>query len=144
MNSICGANCAECSFSGSCRGCEKTGGCPFGGRCIAASYILVGGKDAYLSFKKQLKEEIDRLLRSLGLPESKALHELPGDFVNLAYALPNGTGVQFLDGKNIYLGTQIEYIDGRCIGVVADTTFILICSYGENGCDPELILYKKR
>ena len=33
---------------------------------------------------------------------------------------------------------------GRCFGVLANADFILVCTYGENGADPELLLYKKR
>ena len=45
----------------------------------------------------------------------------------------------------IYLGTQIEIADvGICYGVVADTTFILICSYGSDGSNPEIVLFKRR
>ena len=32
----------------------------------------------------------------------------------------------------------------RCFGVVADETFILVCEYGCNGADPEIVLYKRR
>ena len=43
------------------------------------------------------------------------------------------------------LGAQVELADsGLCCGVVADTTFILLCRYGCGGADPELVLYKKR
>ncbi len=50
-----------------------------------------------------------------------------------------------LNDNNIYLGAQIEFADlGICYGVVADTGFILLCSYSVNGSEPELIVYKKR
>lgn len=32
----------------------------------------------------------------------------------------------------------------RCYGVVADERFILVCEYGCNGADPEIIVYKRR
>ena len=80
MKTICGADCGKCSFSGSCGGCEATGG-----------------------------------------------------------------AVKFLDDKKIYLGTQIAFADrGVCYGVVADTTFILICRYSLDGSAPELVAYRKR
>ena len=45
-----------------------------------------------------------------------------------------------------YLGNQLEceYGGDRCFGVVADMDFILICTYEEDGKNPELVLYKKR
>ena len=73
------------------------------------------------------------------------MYELPGRFVDLAYPLPSGKTVQLLDGTRVYLGCQIEFADlGICYGVVADTGFILICSYSVNGSEPELIVYQKR
>lgn len=145
MESICGANCCECTFKEGCKGCTETCGKPFGGRCVAAEYIRVGGKEAYAAFKEKLKEEVNALLASLDIPPTNALYELPGHFVNLAYPLPSGENVQFLDDKKIYLGAQIEVAGlGVCCGVVADTDFILVCSYSVNGSEPELIAYRKR
>lgn len=144
-NSICGANCEECSFSENCAGCESTCGMPFGGTCVAAEYIKIGGREEYAEFKKTLLDEINFLLRSNSIPEADGLYELQGSFINLAYPIPSGENVKFLDDKKIYLGAQID-IDGSglCFGVAADTTFILICRYGLDGSDPELIAYQKR
>ena len=61
------------------------------------------------------------------------------------FAMPSGEKVKLLNDKNIYLGAQIEFADlGICYGVVADTGFILICSYSVNGSEPELTVYQKR
>ena len=145
MQSICGANCGECLWKETCRGCAETCGKPFGGRCVAAEYIRVGGKEAYLAFKQKLKDEINEQLAALGLPEARSLNELPGDYVNLGYRLPSGETVSFLDRTSVYLGTQIEIPDCEsCVGVIADASFLLICRYGGNGSNPELVLYKKR
>ncbi|MBR2807067.1 MAG: DUF3795 domain-containing protein [Oscillospiraceae bacterium] len=145
MSTICGANCEGCQFKNKCRGCEQTCGKPFGGTCVAAEYIKFGGREKYDEFKKILLEEINALLNTMECPAAETLYELPGFFVNLTYTLPNGKPVQFLEDNNIYLGAQIELAESEiCLGVVADTTFILLCSYGENGSGPELILYKKR
>ena len=38
------------------------------------------------------------------------------------------------DGKKY----QVDY------GVVANEDFILVCEYGCNGCDPEIVLFKRR
>lgn len=144
MSSFCNADCGVCSFKDGCRGCVCTKGSPFGGTCPAAEYIKVGGLDGYRTFKESLRSEINRLLTACDIPETPALYELPGSFVNLRYPLPNGETVGFLDDRNIYLGCQIECGEGFCFGVVADTGFILCCRYGLNGSDPELIFYRKR
>ena len=65
--------------------------------------------------------------------------------VNLAYPLPGGQAAQFLQDNRVYWGNQIEVPGSeRCYGVVADETFLLVCRYGCEGRDPELVLYKKR
>ena len=45
-----------------------------------------------------------------------------------------------------YLGTQLECEFGgnRCFGIAANMDFILVCTYEENGENPELVVYKKR
>ncbi len=101
------------------------------------------------AFKKQLIREINDL-HVEGLPEVKTLNALVGSYVNLAYPLPSGMSVKFLDDKTTYLGNQLEPEFGqdpdneRCFGVLANMDFILICTYGRDGADPELVLYKKR
>ena len=73
------------------------------------------------------------------------LNLLNGSYVNLEYPLPNGMTVRLLDDRNIYWGNQIE-IPGseRCWGVVAGESFLLVCTYGCGGSDPQLIQYRKR
>ena len=145
MKTICGADCGKCPFREGCRGCAETCGRPFGGTCVAAEYIRAGGMERYREFKRILLDEVNALLKSNELPPADGLNELAGSYVNLAYPLPSGDAVRFLDDKKIYLGTQIELADQEiCCGVVADTTFILICRYGENGSEPELIAFKRR
>ena len=145
MTTYCGADCTVCSFRKTCRGCRATCGSPFGGRCVAAEYIKTGGIEAYRSFKERLTEEINVLLGMLSLPAPQGLTELAGAAVNLAYPLPGGERVKLLDDKDIYLGTQIACADtGEMIGVIADTTFILISRFGADGSDPEILLLRKR
>ena len=144
MDTICGADCSKCGFNGKCGGCAATGGRPFGGRCIAAEYIKVGGKSAFLEFKKQLIAEFNALGIE-GMPPITELYCLCGRLVNLKYPLPDGGTLQFLDDRNIYLGTQADHIGtDRCFGLVADMGFLLVCEYGENGSLPEIIMYKRR
>ena len=97
------------------------------------------------AFKKQLIEEINGL-HIEGMPKVEKLNALVGQYVNLAYRLPGGANVQFLDNGTTYLGTQLEPEFGgdRCFGVVANMDFILICTYEAEGANPELVLYKKR
>ena len=145
MGTICGADCAGCGFKDSCRGCEATCGKPFGGSCIAAQYIKAGGREAYEEFKQKLLGEVNALLEANDIPPAEKLCELPGSFVDLAYPMPSGRAVKFLDPCKVYLGTQIEFADiGVCYGVVADTSFILVCSYSVDGSQAELVAYKRR
>lgn len=144
MSTICGANCDGCTYSENCKGCEQTCGQPFGGTCVAAEYIKVGGREAYTQFKQNLLNEINSLLEANDIPKAEALYELPGAFVNLAYPIPNGDAVKFLDDKKIYLGTQIEFADlGVCYGVVADTGFNLYAATALTARSPSLSYIKR-
>jgi len=53
---------------------------------------------------------------------------------------------KFLDNGTTYLGNQLEsdIVPGLCFGVLANMDFILICTYGGGGANPQLLLYKKR
>ncbi len=109
-------------------------------------YIGLGGKEKFAAFKKQIISELNALLHIEGLPEMQNLNVLPGSFVNFAYRLPNGETVKFLDDKATYLGSQLECPFGtdRCFGIVANMEFLLVCTYAENGENPELVIYKRR
>ncbi len=145
--SICGANCAECPFNESCRGCAETDGCPYGKQCFIAKYILTGGIEAWKEFKNGLVDEINALNID-GMEKVTELYPLVGNFVNLEYLLPSGGTVKFLKDEEMYLGAQVKNLfddSGKtCFGVIAREGFILICTYGENGSDPELVVYKRR
>lgn len=150
MKSYCGADCENCGYmkNGACAGCRECGACPFGKKCFVAEYIKAGGREKYDEFKKILIREINGM-NVPGMREATELFELNGAYVNLAYPMPNGKTVRFLDDGEIYLGCQLEseFNDGsfqRCYGVVANADFILVAEYGENGSDPELVAYKKR
>ena len=120
-----------------CGGCEQCQGHPFGGSCVAER------NSNFSELKQQLIEEINAL--GIGGLIVDDLNLLTGAYVNLEYPLSNGTTVKFLNDKDIYLGNQIERQDSeRCYGVVANEDFILICEYGYNGSDPEIVLYKRR
>ena len=134
----CGIDCCkECSRLAECGGCEKCGGHPFGGSCVAER-----NKD-FSQLKQQLIDEINALGICGLIVEN--LNLLIGAFVNLEYPLSNGTTVKFLNDKDIYLGNQIEIPNSeRCYGVVANEDFILVCEYACNGANPKLVLYKRR
>ena len=80
------------------------------------------------------------------MPNVEKLIALVGGDINLEYRLPNGKTVKFLDDQTTYLGNQLEceYGGGRCFGLAANMDFLLVCTYEENGRNPELVVYKKR
>ena len=108
-------------------------------------YDELSDNGQFEAFKNQLIEEINAL-HIEGMPEVTKLNALVGRYVNLKYRLPNGLCVKFLDDQTTYLGNQLEseIVDGLCFGVLANMEFILVSTYGADGADPELIIYKKR
>ena len=105
----------------------------------------LAGAEAFEAFKKQLIDEINAL-HIAGMPKLETLNALVGGYINLEYRLPNGSKVKFLDDGATYLGNQLESTveSGRCFGIAANADFLLVCTYGENGENPELVVYKKR
>ena len=108
-------------------------------------YTDLAGKEKFDEFKKKIMDELNALGIE-GMPKVESLNALVGRFVNLEYRLPNGKMVKFLDDETTYFGNQLECEFGgeRCFGVVANMDFLLVCTYKENGADPELVVYKKR
>lgn len=105
----------------------------------------LGDDGAFEAFKQQLIAEINALHID-GMPQLTKLNALVGSYVNLEYRLPNGNKVKFLNDQTTYLGNQLECETDRtkCFGVLANVDFIMVCTYEENGENPELLLYKKR
>ena len=108
-------------------------------------YKNLAGSEKFAEFKQQLMDEINAL-HIEGMPKVEKLNALVGGYVNLEYRLPNGKLVKFLDDGATYLGNQLECEFGgnRCFGIAANMDFILVCTYEENGENPELVIYKKR
>ncbi len=108
-------------------------------------YEQLSDDGQFEAFKRQLIDEINAL-HIEGMPKVEKLNALAGQHVNLAYRLPSGESVKFLNDRTTYLGNQLEpELDGeRCFGVLANMDFILICTYEAEGANPELVLYKKR
>lgn len=140
--SICGADCEKCSFRSECRGCAETDGCPFGEKCLVAECVT-GGDGELCYLKNRLMDEFN----SLGIKDMDKvteLYALRGSYINLEYKLPGGQVTKLLNDNRIYLGNQLEKKDGdRCCGIAADRDFIMVCEYGMNGSDAELVLFKK-
>lgn len=108
-------------------------------------YTDLGGDKKFDEFKDKLIDEFNAL-QIEGMPKVKSLNALVGNFVNLEYTLPNGKKVKLLNDNATYLGNQLqcEFGGDRCFGIIANMDFLLVCTYEENGKNPELILYKKR
>ena len=108
-------------------------------------YSELGGEEKFEEFKKQLIDEFNAL-KIEGLPKVESLNVLSGSFINLEYTLQNGENVKFLDDSFTYLGNQLacEFGGDRCFGIAANMQFLLVCTYEENGENPELVVYKKR
>ena len=108
-------------------------------------YAELGGAEGFERFKRQLAEEFNAL-HIEGMPQVESLNVLSGFFINTEYTLPNGRKVKFLDDNATYLGNQLPCVFGgdRCFGIAANMQFLLVCTYGPGGTDPELVLYKQR
>lgn len=144
MKTMCGADCSKCGMGPSCGGCVETGGHPLGGECITAACLKRGGQECFQAFKAQAMAEFN----SLGIPDLPQITELCplcGAYVNLEYTLPNGQRVKLLEDGKIYLGYQVEKAaSGRYYGLVTDRRYLLVCEYGPNGTDPEIVVYQRR
>ena len=121
MLSFCGTECCKnCPRLAACGGCREVNGHPFGGVCVAAEWVKAGGLENLEYQKQQLIMEFNSL-RIDGL-HVEDLNFLSGCYVNLEYQLPND----------------------RCYGIIGDENYLLVCEYGCNGSDPEIVLYRKR
>lgn len=144
MKTLCGIDCSGCSIKYNCKGCLATSGRPFNNECVAAECYKAGGEECFLTYKNKLIDEFNALGIE-GMSTITTLFQLNGAFVNLEYPLPNGKKIKLLEDSKIYLGCQVEKAGSdRCFGLVADSEHLLVCEYGVNGDNPEIIVYKKR
>ena len=151
MKSVCGIDCRKCGLKETCKGCAETGGQPFGGKCVIAECVYKNKcknrgvcQKNFCQLKADLLEEFNAL-KIKDMPKITDLNALKGSFINLEYPLPSGETVKFWDDSRIYLGNQTEKENSeRCYGIVADEEHLLVCEYGENGSDAEIVIYKKR
>lgn len=108
-------------------------------------YRELGGDEGFERFKQQLVDEFNALNVD-GMPKVEGLNVLSGSYINLEYTLPSGEKVKFLDDNATYLGNELHNLYGgsRCFGIAASMQFLLVCTYGPFGEDPELVIYKRR
>ena len=151
MKTLCGLDCSECGLKKECKGCAETNGHPFGGSCMIALCCRDKGCDnCGKSFEApcKLKTELIAEFNALGIEDMEevtALNALRGAYINLPYALPGGQKIKFWDDDRIYLGNQIgKKNSSRCYGLAADENYLLVCEYGENGSDAEIVVFRKR
>ncbi len=151
MKTLCGLDCSECGLKNECRGCTETNGHPFGGSCmIAVCCADQGCENCGGSFEApcKLKKQLIAEFNALGIEDMEKvtdLNALHGAYINLQYTLPGGQKIKFWDDDRIYLGNQIcKKNSNRCYGLTADENYLLVCEYGDNGSDAEIIVYKKR
>lgn len=95
----------------------------------------------------KLKERLIAEFNALNIEdmaEVTGLNALLGSYVNLQYTLPGGQRIKFWDDDRIYLGNQLHKKNSdRCYGITADEHYLLVCEYGDQGSDAEIIVYKK-
>ena len=148
---ICGLDCTTCDFFGQCAGCAESGGKPFGGTCIVAA-CCSARQDAscgdfahgVCALKRQLIAEFNAL-GILDMDEVTDLYALVGSYINAQYTLPGGEKIRFWDDRRIYLGNQLPKKNSdRCYGLTADENYLLVCEYGQNGTDAEIVVFARR
>ncbi len=141
-NSICGTDCSICEAHETCSGCTKTNGRPFGSECIVAA-CCQNGENALCEFKEKLIAAFNAL-HIEDMEKVTELNALKGSFINLTYILPSGQTIKVWDDNKIYLGNQLHKSGSdRCYGIAADETYLLVCEYGCNGSDAEIVIWKR-
>lgn len=140
--SICGIDCGKCELRGTCNGCAKTKGRPFGGECVVAM-CFKEGEDVLCSFRKDLITAFNAL-NIQDMEEVTELNALKGSFINIEYALPNGQIVKFWDDNRIYLGNQLHKQDSeRFYGLIADENYLMVSEYSGYGDDAKIVVFKR-
>lgn len=149
-DALCGLDCTKCPSQSNCKGCKNTDGHPFGGSCMLALCRKNKGCDSCGSVFNngcKLKKRLISEFNALGIKDMATvtdLNALRGGFVNLKYKLPGGQIISFWEDDRIYLGNQIcKKGSERCYGLTADEHYLLVCEYGANGADAEIVIYKK-
>ncbi len=143
---ICGCDCEECGgMNSGCKGCTAiSDSCIVALCCKSLGHESCGECQGACELKDRLISEFN----SLGIEDMETvtqLNVLSGDYINLEYTLPSGQKIKLLDGSKMYLGNQIcKKGSDRCYGLAGDRSFLLVCEYGENGTDAQIVVYKRR
>lgn len=94
-----------------------------------------------------MEQTLLKIIKNLGIPEFQAftsLNLMDGRYLNIECTLPNGQKAKILDDNKQYYAKQIDIAGSdRCYGVAADETFVAVYTYGCNGENAELVLWKK-
>lgn len=148
MKTICGADCNACMLKNSCLGCVETGGHPFGKECMIAACAKEKVQDNCAACTScSLREELIVQFNALGIADMEeltALYALKGAFINMTYKLPGGQPARFWDDDQIYLGSQLcKKGSDRCYGLAADKNYLMVCEYGMDDSDAEIVVFKK-
>ena len=107
-------------------------------------YAELGGQEKFDELKEKIMAEFNDL-QIEGMPKVEYIHVVPGRSVNYEYRLPNGAMMKLLNDDASYLSSQIECeFGGGYFCLVADMSFLLVCTPEENGAAAELVIYKKR
>lgn len=148
MKTICGADCSTCMLRSSCMGCEATGGNPFGKGCLIAGCARSKNQKCCSACGIcTLREELVHQFNNLGIEDMdpvSTLYALKGAYINLPYTLPGGQNACFWDDNAIYLGNQVfKRGSDRCYGLAANERYLMVCEYGADGRDAEIVVYKR-
>lgn len=96
----------------------------------------------------EVKKELIAEFNALNIADMKEvtdLNVLDGSFINLEYMLPGGQKVRLWDDHKKYLGSQLCRAGSeRCYGLTADENYLLVCEYGNNGADAEIVVFQRR
>ncbi len=140
--SLCGIDCTKCGLQTTCNGCCESDGHPFGEACMVAACCKQGG-DALCQLKQTLIDAFNAL-HIEDMDEVTDLYSLKGSFINIDYLLPSGQLAKFWNDNKIYLGNQVAKKNSElCYGIAADETYLMVCQYGQDASNAEIIVWKR-
>ena len=92
------------------------------------------------------EKELIKLFNQLnvaGMEKVTKLNKLAGSLINLQYSLPSGH-VKLWDDNETYYGAELcKEGSDRCYGLTANEKYLLVCEYGDQGSDPEIVFFKR-
>ena len=95
------------------------------------------------------EKEITLIVSGDGVNKEKATMTALRSAIEQAFGAFVSSNTKLLNDDEAYFGTQVECEFNNdeyksCFGLLANMNFILVCEYGENGSNPEILIYKKR